>query len=210
MRKTLLAAAALLASAMAPASAQVMYNGWNLGPDYGAMVDGVNRLRQEQLIQMQQLEARITQDAMQDPACQAHYQRHRAQGGQQPWAGFAFLCAATNRFDPEGIRQFRAMESQNQNAEARRLAALRLAEYHRGRAQAGLAEGYAANQEEAGNVMTGRSTWTDPRTGQRIVLPYVGSTVSQDPATGQVYARDPRGQQYALGRDGQWYPLTSR
>jgi hypothetical protein len=210
MRRMLLAAAALLGLAAAPASAQVTYNGWNLGPDYGAMVEGVNRQRQAQLLAMQQLEAQIVHDAMQDPVCQRHYQRHRAEGGQQPWAHFAFLCAATNRFDPEGIRQFRAVEQQNQSAEARRLAALRLAQQHRARAQAGHAAGYAANQNEAGHVLQGNSTWTDPRTGQRVVLPYVGSSVSQDPATGQVYARDPAGRQYALGRDGMWHPLQPR
>ncbi len=207
MRKTLLAAAALAAFAAAPASAQVMYNGWNVGPDYGAMVDGVNRQRQAQMMQMQQAEAQITQGAMQDPACQNAYRSHQAQGGRQPWPSFAFLCAATNRFDPEGIRQFRAMEAQNQSAEARRMGALRLAERNRGAAQAGLAEGYRENQREAGRVMGGTSTWTDPRTGQRIALPYMGSSVSQDPATGQIYARDPQGRQYALGRDGAWYPM---
>ncbi len=210
MRRTLLAAATLLGLAAAPAEAQVMYNGWNLGPDYGAMVEDVNRQRMAQMQQMQQLEAQIVQAAMQDPVCQQHYRNHRAQGGQQPWPNFAFLCAATNRFDPEGIRQFRMMESQNQSAEAQRLAALRLAERYRASAQAGLAQGYAENQQEAGNVMQGNSTWTDPRTGQRVVLPYVGSTVSQNPATGQIYARDPAGRQYALGSDGRWYQLAPR
>ena len=47
-------------------------------------------------------------------------ERGKGKGGQQPWPNFAFLCAATNRFDPEGIRQFRMMESQNQSAEAQR------------------------------------------------------------------------------------------
>jgi hypothetical protein len=207
MRQTLLAAAAVIGLAAAPASAQVMYNGWNVGPDYGAMVDDVNRQRAAQMMQMQQLEAQITQGAMQDPACQNAYRQHQAHGGRQPWPSFAFLCAATNRFDPEGIRQYRAMEAQNQSAEARRLGTLRLAERNRGAAQAGLAEGYARNQHEAGRVMGGTSTWTDPRTGQRIALPYMGSSVSQDPATGQVYARDPQGRQYALGRDGAWYAM---
>lgn len=210
MRKTLLAAAALLGLASTQATAQVMYNGWNLGPDYGAMVNDMNRQRMAQMQAMQQMEAQIVQAAMQDPVCQQHYRQHLAQGGQQPWANFAYLCAATNRFDPQGIREFRMMESQNQSAEAQRLAALRLAERYRGQAQAGLAQGYAENQREAGNVMQGNSTWTDPRTGQQVVLPYVGSTVSQNQATGQVYARDPQGRQYVLGSDGLWYAMQPR
>lgn len=208
MRKTLLAAAALVGLAAEPASAQVTYNGWNLGPDYSAMIDDVNRQRQAQMMQMQQLMNQIVGEAMQDPACQSAYRQHRAQGGGMPYPDFAFLCAATNRFDPEGVRQFRMMEAQNQSAEARQLAALRLAEHHRGRAQQGLAEGYAAGQWEAGNAMQGNSTWTDPRTGQRVVLPYLGGPISRDPATGQFYGRDPQGRQYALGQDGLWYPLS--
>lgn len=208
MRKTLLAAAALVGLAAAPASAQVMYNGWNLGPDYGRMVDEVNRERHAQMMQMQQLMNQIVGEAMQDPACRSAYRQHRAQGGGMPYPDFAFLCAATNRFDPEGVRQFRMMEAQNQSAEARQRAALRLAEHHRGRAQQGLAEGYATGQWEAGNVMQGNSTWTDPRTGQRVVLPYLGGPISRDPATGQFYGRDPQGRQYALGQDGLWYPLS--
>lgn len=210
MRWTGLMAVVIAAFAAVPAGAQVTYNGWNVGPDYGAMIDDVNRQRQAQMMQMQQLEAQIVQSAMQDPVCQRHYQQHRQQGGQQSWPSFAFLCAATNRFDPEGVRQFRAMESQNQSAEARRLGALRLAERNRGQAQQGLAQGYAQGQHEAGNVMQGQSTWTDPRTGQRVVLPYLGGPVSRDPSTGQFYGRDPQGRQYALGRDGMWYPMQPR
>jgi hypothetical protein len=208
MRKTLLLGTLLAGLASAEAPAQVMYNGWNLGPDYGAMVDQVNRERHAQMLAMQQLESQIVNEAMQDPACQSAYRQHQAQGGRMAYPAFAFLCAATNRFDPEGIRQFRMMEAQNQSAEARQLAALRLAERHRGQAQAGLAEGYAQGQGEAGRVMQGNSTWTDPRTGQRVVLPYLGGPVSRDPATGQFYGRDPQGRQYALGQDGMWYPLA--
>lgn len=171
------------------------------------MVDGVNRERHAQRMAMQQLMNRIVGEAMQDPACQSAYQQHQAQGGGMPYPDFAFLCAATNRFDPEGIRQYRMMEARNQPAEARQLAALRLAEHHRGRAQQGLAYGYAAGQGEAGRVLQGQSTWTDPRTGQRVVLPYLGGSISRDPATGQFCGRDPHGRQYALGQDGLWYPL---
>lgn len=208
MRKTLLIGTLLAGLASGEAPAQVMYNGWNVGPDYGAMIDQVNRERHAQTMAMQQLMNRIVGEAMQDPACQSAYRQHQARGGGMAYPDFAFLCAATNRFDPEGIRQFRMMEAQNQSAEARQLAALRLAEHHRGRAQRGLADGDAAGQGDAGDVMQGNSTWTDPRTGQRVVLPYLGGPISRDPATGRFYGRDPQGRQYALGPDGLWYPLS--
>lgn len=207
MRKTLAAAFLLTALATAPAGAQVVYNGWNLGPDYGAMADAVNRQRAAQMQQMGQAEQQIIQQAMQDPVCQAYYSQHRAQGGQTPWPSFAYQCAATNRFSPDGRRAFMQNERANQQAEQDRLMALRDAERARGQAQGQWSEGYGRNQGEAGRVMQGQSTWTDPRTGQQIALPYMGAQVSQDPRSGQVFARDPQGRQYALGQDGRWYPL---
>lgn len=209
MRKTLAAAVLAAASTLAatPAGAQVMYNGWNLGPDYGAMADAVNRDRAAQMQQMQQAEAQIIQRAMQDPTCQAYYRQHRAQGGQTPWQSFAYQCAATNNFSPEGVRAFREGEMRNQRGEQDRLAALRNAERARGQAQGQWADGYGRNQGEAGRVMQGQSTWTDPRTGQQQVLPYLGGPITRDPNTGAYYGRDAQGQQYALGRDGQWYPM---
>lgn len=105
MRRTLLAAAPFGSlAAPAQAQAQVTYNGWNLGPDYGAMVEDVNCQRMAQMQAMQQMEAQIVQAAMQDPVCQQHYRNHRAQGGQQPWPNFAFL-RRDEPLDPSCIRR---------------------------------------------------------------------------------------------------------
>jgi len=204
-----LAAAALLLAGLAatPATAQVTYNGWNLGPDFGAMIDQVNRDRAAQAQQMQQGEQQIVQQAMQDPVCQQYYAQHRAQGGQMPWPQFAWQCAATGRFSREGTRAFMDNERRNQGAEQDRLMALRDAERQRGMAQGQWADGYGRNQGEMGRVMQGQQTWTDPRTGQQQVLPYMGGAVTRDPANGRVYARDASGQQYVQGSDGMWYPL---
>jgi hypothetical protein len=210
MRKTLLAAAALAALAAAPASAQVMYNGWNLGPDYGRMADAVEAQRRAQMAQMQAAEAQFTAQGMQDPGCQALYRQHLSRGGQTPWPAFAFQCVATNRFDPAATRDFVANERRNQVAEGQAALGLRQAEGERAAAQGQWAAGYGERQAEAGRVMQGNSTWTDPRSGQTVVLPYLGGPVARDPATGQFYGRDPQGRQYALGRDGQWYPLQPR
>ncbi|MBW6401552.1 hypothetical protein KPL78_27120 [Roseomonas sp. HJA6] len=203
-----LAVALLLAVAIAaPAGAQVMYNGWNIGPDYGAMVDQVNRDRAAQMQQMQQGEQWVIQQAMQDPICQQYYAQHRAQGGQTPWPAFAYQCAATGRFSREGMQAFRDNESRNQRAEQDRYRALQDAERQRGMAQGQWADGYGRNQAEMGRVMQGQQTWTDPRTGQQQVLPYTGGAITRDPATGRVYGRDASGQQYVQGSDGLWYAL---
>ncbi|MEO3474927.1 hypothetical protein AAFN86_23915 [Roseomonas sp. CAU 1739] len=207
MRKAAAAALLLSVLAAAPAGAQVTYNGWNLGPDYGAMADQVNRDRAAQMQQMQQAEQQIIQQAMQDPICQQYYAQHRAQGGQTPWPTFAYQCAATNRFSREGIQAFRRNESQNQRAEQDRLAGLREAERQRGLAQGQWDDGYGRNQGEAGRVMQGQGTWTDPRTGQQQVLPYMGGSITQDPRTGQIYGRDAQGRQFVQGQDGLWYPM---
>ncbi len=201
------AALLLVGFAAAPASAQVMYNGWNVGPDYGAMVDQVNRERAGQMQEMQRREQWVTQQAMQDPICQQYYAQHRAQGGQTPWPAFAYQCAATGRFSREGIQAYRDTEMQNQQAEQQRFRALQEAERQRALAQGQWAGGYGQNQAEAGRVMQGQQTWTDPRTGQQQALPYMGGSVTRDPATGRVYARDGMGQQYVQGADGMWYPL---
>ena len=206
--RTIFAAAVLVTGlAAAPAGAQVAYNGWNLGPDFGAMIDQVNRDRATQMQQMQQGEQQIVQQAMQDPICQQYYAQHRAQGGQTPWPTFAWQCAATNRFSLDGVQSFRRNEFQNQQAEQDRLAALRDAERQRGQAQGQWADGHGRNQGEAGRVMQGQGTWTDPRTGQQQVLPYIGGSVTQDPRTGQIYGRDAQGRQFVQGRDGMWYPM---
>ena len=205
MRATALAV--VLAFAAAPAVAQVTYNGWNLGPDYGAMADAVERQRAAQMQQMRQVEGQIVQQAMQDPVCQAHYRQHLAQGGQTPWPAFAYQCAATGRFSPEGMQAFRQNELRNQQAEQQRAMALRETERARGAAQRQWMDGYARNQAEAGRVMQGQGSWTDPRTGQQHALPYMGAQVSRDPSTGRVFARDAQGQQYLLGQDGLWYPM---
>jgi hypothetical protein len=206
--RNLAAAIALLAGlAATPATAQVTYNGWNLGPDYGAMADAVERDRAAQMQAMRQGEAQIVQGAMQDPVCQQFYRQHLAQGGQTPWPTFAWQCAATGRFSREGTQAFRENERANQAAEQQRALALREAERARAQAQGQWADGHGRNQAEMGRVMQGQQSWTDPRTGQQQVLPYLGGPVTQDPRTGQVYARDAQGRQYARGQDGLWYPM---
>lgn len=73
-------------------------------------------------------------------------------------------------------------------------------------AQGQWAGGYGQNQAEAGRVMQGQQSWTDPRSGQQQALRYRGGSVTRDPPTCRAHARDGMGQQYVQGTDGRWYP----
>lgn len=188
---------------------QTAYGGYDLGPDYGAMVDQM--LEQDRLLgqQIQQSEAQIVQQAMQNPVCQSAYQQHLAGGGQMPYPAFAYQCAATGGFTPEGMARFRASEATNQARERQALQGLREAEQGRAAAQGEYMEGYQQNQTEFGNVLTGKSSWVDPGTGGQVVLPYTQpNTPYRDPASGRTYVMDTLGTYHVQGPDGLWYPMA--
>lgn len=196
----------LLGAAAAPA--QVYQSGYDLGPDYGAMLQ--QQLQQSAALsqQMQTAEQQLVQQVMQNPDCLAKYQQHRAMGGQLSYPQFAWQYAATAGFSNDGIARFRAAEQRNQQAEQHSWQGYRQAQDQRAQAQQAYADGYAANQAEAGRVLQGNSSWVDPATGQTQSLAYAGQNVSVDPATGRTYYRDDSGQYYVRGDDGLWYAMT--
>lgn len=74
---------------------------------------------------------------------------------------------------------------------------------------------YSQNMTEAGNVMMGNSTWTDPYTGANYTLPYLNMQPGQsfyDSASGYYFQYNPYNQQngqYYLSRDGYtWQPMN--
>ncbi|MCK8785838.1 hypothetical protein M0638_15775 [Roseomonas sp. NAR14] len=211
-RPSLLAAALLagLGSALAAggASAQVTYNGWNLGPDYGAMVEQQQRQMQMQQQQMQQQTAAVVQRTMQDPNCWAMYQQHRAQGGTLSYPQFAYQYAATGGFTAQGMQQYRQTELQNQRREQQSWQGVQEAERQRAQAQQQYADGYSRNLQESGRTMQGNGTWTDPYTGQQRVLPYMGPNGYTDPRTGQNFMRDGAGNYFAQAPNGSWYRMN--
>jgi hypothetical protein len=200
-------AAALLA--LAPAVlAQTSYNGWNLGPDYGAMLNGMLQRDQQLAWQMRQAEAQIVQQVMQDPRAQALYQQHRAMGGQLSFPQFAYQYAATGGFTPDGIARYRASEAYNQRREQDAWAGLRQAEQERTAAMQGQRDSYWRGQYQAGLNLQGLGTWVDPNNGSRYELPYLQpGTVSRDPRTGQPFVMDQFGHYFARAPNGMWYRL---
>ena len=189
------------------ASAQVYQSGYNLGPDYGAMLQ--QQLQQSQRLtrQMQQAENNVVQQLMHNPDCIAKYQQHRAGGGNLSFEQFAYQYAATGGFSAQGMARLRQSEHANQQREQSAWQDYQQAQQQRGQAQQAYAEGYSANQQEAGRVMQGNSSWVDPATGGTRALAYTGANDAVDTNTGQRFHRDESGQYYAQGADGRWYPM---
>jgi hypothetical protein len=176
--------------------------------DFDAMIRQQLQAGQALSMQMQQAEQQIVQQTMQNPDCQAKYQQHLASGGTLSYPQFAYQYAATGGFTPGGIANFRRSEQANQAAEMAKWNDLRGAQDQRAAAQGAYAESYFQGQQEQGRVMQGQSTWVDPASGQSRALSYLGGNAYVDPNTGQAFVRDERGQFYAQGPDGGWYPMT--
>jgi hypothetical protein len=207
-RNAMLIAILLQASLAASASAQVYQSGYNLGPDYGAMLQQQLQQGERLTQQMQQAESTIVQRAMQNPDCIAKYRQHVAAGGGLSFEQFAYQYAATGGFSAQGMARFRQGEQANQQREHAAWQDYRQAQQQRGDAQAAYAEGYIANQQEAGRVMQGNSSWVDPATGTARALAYIGPDDAVDTNTGQRFHRDESGQYYAQGADGRWYAMA--
>jgi len=205
VRLVLLAVAAAACGAT-QAAAQVYYNGYDIGPDYGAMLNQQLQRSQQLDREMQARTADIVQRTMQNPDCYAKYQQHLAQGGTLSYPQFAYQYAATGGFTPDGIQRYRTSEQQNQQKERQAWQDWQRAQRERGQAQQQHADGYSRNQNQAGDVLQGRSWWIDPTTGQRQSLAYIGPNQGYvDDQTGNRYWRDENGRYAVQTPNGQWY-----
>lgn len=205
--RTALAALALAAGIglSAPASAQVYYGGYNLGPDYGAMIQQQQQIMRQQQQQMQQREQQIIAQVMQDPRFAPMYHQHRAQGGQMSPQQFAYALAATRWGTPDGIRDFQNSERANAQREHEALRRLREAEAQRGAAQSEWAARHHRNNQEFGRTLQGNSTYVLPN-GQTIVLPHTQPGVPQRDHHGRTFVMNERGQ-YFMATPYGWQPI---
>ena len=203
---------AVIAAAIASgtqATAQLYQNGYDIGPDYGAMLRQKLQENQQLDREMQARTADIVQRTMQNPDCYAKYQQHLAQGGTLSYPQFAYQYAATGGFTPEGIQRYRTSEQENQRREYQAWQDWQRAQRERGQAQQQHADSYARNQNQAGDVLQGKSWWIDPTTGQRQSLPYLGPNQGYvDWQTGNRYWRDQSGRYAVMTPSGQWYWMT--
>lgn len=186
-------------------AAQVYYKGYDIGPDYGAMVREQQARGQQLDREIQARAADIVQRTMQNPDCYAKYQQHLAQGGTLSYPQFAYQYAATGGFTPEGIQRYRTSEQQNQQREYQAWQELQRAQRERSQVQQQHADSYSRNQNQAGDVLQGRSWWIDPMTGQRQSLAYLGPNQGYvDQQTGNRYWRDESGRYAVQTPSGQW------
>lgn len=201
-------AAAGMAFHTAPAGAQVMYGGYDLGPNYGAMIEQQLERGRQMQGQMAQREQQIIAQVMQDPRAAAMYQQHRAQGGQMSPQQFAYMYAATGGFSREGTAAFQRNEAANGRAEHNTALGLRQAEANRGQAQQGYINGGHAINQEAGNGLQGRGTYVGPN-GQSYVLPTIQpGQIQRDPNTGAAFVMNNQGQYFMYTPNG-WQPMRS-
>lgn len=208
LRAALLPVVVLAGLGAGSAAAQTMYGGYDTGPNYGAMLDYMQRQQQMQQMQMRQVEQQVVQRAMQDPVCRSHYQAYLQRGGQMPFPNFAYQCAATANFSPEGMQRYYQTQQGIERDQAAAQQRLRQAEQERAATQGQYMQRYGEGQAEAGRVMQGNATYVNPNTGQRYVLPYMGPGVTVDPNSGQRFMRDPQGNQFVMTPQGYWQPLA--
>jgi hypothetical protein len=203
-----LVAALLLATASAPATAQTYYGGYDIGPDYGAMLEEKMREFDAFGAQLAEYERRVTEQAMADPVCQRLYQGHQQQGGQLPYPNFAYLCWATRHFEPGGIADFQRSEQENWKKEHLALIDLRQMEAIRGEAQNTLNNTIANDKSKLGSVVAGSATYFDPFSGGTVILPqFSAPNISHwDTATQRYYTMDAGGT-YLVWNNGAWHPI---
>jgi hypothetical protein len=178
-----------------PASAQMTYGGYDLGPDYGAMYEEELRKFNQFGSELAAYERQVTEQAMADPLCQRLYQGHQQQGGQMPYPNFAFLCWATRHFTPDGIAYFQQTEQENWKKEYLAAIDLRKMEAIRGEAQNDWSAGFETNKLEFGAALVGKTNYLDPYSGATVELPNFTQPNEPywDAATQAYYVMDPAG-----------------
>jgi hypothetical protein len=200
-------AAATIAASVAPSAAQVMYGGYNLGPNYGAMIESEMARSRAMAAEMERGQNQIIAQVMQNPRAIAMYQQHRAQGGQMSPQQFAIWYAGTR--GGTDVSTFVNNERANSERENDRVRALRGAEVARGQAQMGYINGGHAINQEVGNGLTGRGTYVGPN-GQGYVLPNTQpGQVQRDPNTGAAFVMNNQGQYFMYTPNG-WQPMQPR
>ena len=192
-----------------PASAQVNYGGYDLGPDYGAMLEEKMREFNAFGQQLAEYERQVTEQAMADPLCQQLYDGHQEQGGRMPFPDFAYLCWATRYFTPEGIAYFQQTEQENWKAEQPEGAIdLRKMEAIRGEAQNDLNTTISNNNAKLGSTIAGSETYFDPWSSQTVVLPQFTqpNEAFWDAQTQRYYTMDAGGT-YLVWVNDAWQPI---
>jgi hypothetical protein len=182
--------------------------------DYTAMINQSMAQMNAMIANGQQRVDGMVRQKMQDPRVQAGYRQYQAnmyrQGMQaQDYYTWTYNYIYTNGYSAAGMAQARANENANQAKVQSAWQGLRQAEDQRGQAQATWQQHYSNNQNEAGNLLRGNSTYTAPN-GATQVLPHTWAANTYQQYQGRQYYVDYSGQYHVLGTDGYWYPLAAR
>jgi hypothetical protein len=212
MRRSLAAVFALALSLSAtPAFAQMQYGGYDIGPDYGAMLDEALRRNHQFTLELQERERQVTEQAMADPECRRLYEAHQQQGGQLPYPNFAYLCWATQYFTPGGIAYFQQTEQDNWKKEHLALIDLRKMEAIRGGAQNDLNTTIGNNLVDLGTTTADRDAYYDPWSSQTVYLPQFSQPNQPfwDQQTQRYYTMDAGGT-YLVWNGNAWQPIQTQ
>ena len=162
---------------------------------------------QNQNMQMAQQQQRMLQSILGNPQIMAGHRAGICGPGLTP-EQFAYKYAATGGCTAQGYAAYNGVTNQIGNAErAARDGYHRSVEGYR-RAYGAYTEGYGNNQVEAGRIMGGTRTFTDPGTGRQVQLNYLQPGQSTyDSASGRTYTMTPNGQFTATDARGYTTPL---
>ncbi|HMP17682.1 MAG TPA: hypothetical protein PKD72_11710, partial [Gemmatales bacterium] len=186
---------------------QGYYGGYDLGPDYGAMLQQALAQQNAMVRAAEQRAEQAIDRAMHDPRCKAMYQQHLAQGGRTSFRDFAYWYVATSGGDPTATRRYVESERQNQQKEMAAWQGLQQAQENRRRAMANWQASFGENQRELGNILNGQATYLDSH-GARQVLPYLQPGFYRNPANGNLYHLDSFGRYHLRYLNGVWWELT--
>jgi hypothetical protein len=172
--------------------------------DYGAMLQQSLQQSDQLSQQMQQTQANIIQQNLQNPQVQAMYQQHRAQGGTMSPEQFAYMYSATGGFPPEGMANYNRT---TQDIQQRDQASINAYRDNQHRNNVDMQNRFQRNDEIAhqrGNLLNGTTDYVDPNTGTQYNLSHTAqpNTQTYDPSTGESFYRDGYGNYQRVDQNG--------
>lgn len=172
--------------------------------DYGAMLQQSLQQSDQLTQQMQQAQANIIQQNLQNPQVQAMYQQHLAQGGTMTPEQFAYNYAATGGFSPEGMANYNRTTQDIQQRDQASINAYRDNQY---RNNVDMQNRFQRNDEIAhqrGNLLNGTTEYVDPSTGAQYNLSHTTqpNSPTYNPNTGESFYPDNQGNYQRIDQNG--------
>lgn len=202
---SLIAAAATAAHAGDPARDWSQLMQQQLGADIANSQLYIDQMLAQGDLQMQQAQSLVNQgvnNTMGDPQVQAMYQQALQNGYQGSFQQFAFEYNATGGFTQQGVQQWHQLNNNLAQQEMNAWHGHQQAQQNAQNAIQGWQQSYADGQNEAGNVLQGNATYTNPHTGQQALLPYFHDTPPHADQNGNPYVMDQNGNWWGMGPNG--------